>query len=284
MGVQFKTMSALALDDQKTSLEETLREHTRDVMKRVRQVPGLGFNANTNEDVEDVMTQNKSLIDLFRPSNHVFLGIWQRTTYISGAWPLVLSGVNTAHVGLSGYDSPSGVVWRFVKPEQKNINSSSNGSNSSDTGSDNVSSYNAYLELVDHPLYRSGEQHLYLSRDLSLVSSKMEAALFLIERVKPFRNGPADHAIRLSIDGGFTSTGDGARLVLCTTGGKSSGGSGEVLFVHSDRLNSMNSDGTYLYNIAFETTPDSDATVQMEMEKDDVPIESYLDYTFRMDK
>ena len=39
---------------------------------------------------------------------------------------------------------------------------------------------------------------------------------------------------------------------------------------------------TYMYNIAFETTPDSDATVQMEMENDEVPLESYMDYTFRM--
>ena len=54
------------------------------------------------------------------------------------------------------------------------------------------------------------------------------------------------------------------------------------MLVHQDRVESRNTDGTYMYNIAFETTPDSDATVQMEMENDEVPLESYMDYTFRM--
>jgi len=266
------------MEDQKTSLEETLREHTRDVLARVRHVPGLGFTAKsfTNEatqELEDNKIKHLSLQDLFRPSHHIFVGVWQRTTYVSGAWPLCLSGSTTARVGLSGYDSPTGVVWRFVHPNPNNTN---DGSAASGTG---------YLELVDHALFNSGEQHLYLSRALSLVSSKMEAALFFIERVAPFRNGPADHAIRLSLDSGLSSSSSASspndRLVLCSTCGNSGGG-GEVMLVHQDRVESRNTDGTYMYNIAFETTPDSDATVQMEMENDEVPLESYMDYTFRM--
>ena len=270
-------MSALAMSDQKTSLEETLRDHTREILSRVRQVPGLGMattttttaTTTTTGDLEVNKIQNLPLTDLFRPSNHVFLGVWQRTPYTSGAWPLCLSGAKTARVGVSGYDAPTGVVWRFVHPKELPAAASSS---------------HAYLELVDHSLFASGEQHLYLSRDLALVSSTMEAALFYLERVPSFRNGPADNAIRLSLDSGISSSAaTSSRLLLCTTGMEQDGSGGDVLLVHSDRVDRLQTDGaTYTYNVAFETTPDSDATVQLELSNDDVPLDRYMDYKYRM--
>ena len=55
----------------------------------------------------------------------------------------------------------------------------------------------------------------------------------------------------------------------------------EVVLVGEDRLESMHGDGSLIYNVAWEVTPDSDSTLLLK--EDDIPLEKYIDdFRFRM--
>ena len=206
----------------------------------------------------------------------IFLGVWQRTNYISGSWPQCLSGVHTARVGISSYDAPEGgVVWRFVSQENESRLVPSKSTTKSAAASSSTSSLSpatfirgVYIELVDHSMFSTGEQRLYLASDLSLVSSTIDAAAFIIEQVNSFRNGPNDVALRIML-----ADGRGGRMILCSIGvdeesssGSGGGGGGEkseesVVLVSEDRLNTRRTDGELLYNIAWEATSDTDTSL-----------------------
>ena len=281
------------MNDQK-SLEETLREHTRQVIQQKKTEFGfsslLGQKTTTekiNNSNDDETTQPFDF--LFHPTSHVFLGVWQRTKYISGAWPQCLSGENRSRVSLGNYDAPHSVVWRFV-----NANSRSKATSSVPR--------TAYLEMVDHPSSSSSSSSFttpsndpapsssankatnpsakYVSADLNLVSDQNYAAMFHLERVPSYRHGKLDVALTLTL-----ISRNQHDLVLCSTG------EGDVVFVTRDRLDTKDvSTGEYTYNISWEATPDSDATLMCERSGEQgeggeggVPLEKYMeDFSYRM--
>ena len=273
------------MSDSKTNLEETLRNHTRQIIQQVKNIPGLGFGSTQQNNTSPMLATEKlakTLDHFFHPSNHVFLGAWQRTSYTSGAWPTCLNGSHTARTTLSGYDAADGVVWRFISP-QSSTSSYQTSLTSSDPHSSTATKYtrlrngvattSTYIELVDHNNFSNGTSHLYVSKDLALVSNLSDACIFQIKRCKPFRNGPADDSVVISVNG----LGD-RELILCSTGVNDGS---EVVLVGEDRLESMHGDGSLIYNVAWEVTPDSDSTLLLK--EDDIPLEKYIDdFRFRM--
>ena len=69
-----------------------------------------------------------------------------------------------------------------------------------------------------------------------------------------------------------------AHNISCSTGVNDGS---EVVLVGEDRLESMHGDGSLIYNVAWEVTPDSDSTLLLK--EDDIPLEKYIDdFRFRM--
>jgi len=123
----------------------------------------------------------------------------------------------------------------------------------------------------------------YVSADLNLVSDQNYAAMFHLERVPSYRHGKLDVALTLTL-----ISRNQHDLVLCSTG------EGDVVFVTRDRLDTKDvSTGEYTYNISWEATPDSDATLMCEQSGEQgeggeggeggVPLEKYMeDFSYRM--
>ena len=129
---------------------------------------------------------------------------------------------------ISSYDTDVGQLWRFHASQMH-----ANG---------------FYLEALD-----VGENR-FLAGDLAMVSDREEAGLWFFEFTTPFRGGKNDVAIKV-----FNETG----LLLC-----SEPLNGRAILMSDKDASARENDGAWVYNNAWEVTPDvDDVEVDMFLEK-----------------
>ena len=126
---------------------------------------------------------------------------------------------------LGSYDCSSGVVWNFSPIEGRPR-----------------CALLSCADLRDSETFEEGQ--LYITETLDLTEEKSHAAIWELEEAAPFHGGPRDVSIALRLLG----TTD----FLC-----SDTTSETISLVPSDKMNNRDS-GDWLYNIAWECTPDVD--------------------------
>lgn len=105
------------------SRETRLRSETRKILSRAK-VPNLGFQPawynGTKTGGSPATSSIRDLSTLLHPGTRFFLGVWRRTEYNEGEWPLCMSGSNPGACGLEPFDATHGIVWRFVNAMHTN--------------------------------------------------------------------------------------------------------------------------------------------------------------------
>lgn len=106
--------------------------------------------------------------------------------------------------------------------------------------------------------------------------------MWRVEAYPAFRNGPDDIAIMISLDsatlmgepGAYAyGLADSSELVLCSHAEEKT-----LALIKRSRLNTADAmTGKYMYNIAWECTPDADAPLKSISQRDEMPLDRYID-------
>lgn len=300
-----------------SAIELTLQKHTEELTQHVKRLPawreGTWDSTKSAEQSQKSDASESELKQLLSPSNHVFIGLWHRTKSILGAWPLCLCGSlasrpnsNDQKVHLGNYDSASGVVWRFVpiataSPDTGKLNTSTNSIRYEEYQEESI---HALIECVDHADFAELDSglkghRLFLTSSLTLTNDFTKAANWTVSPYHhgAFRNGPGDISVYITLskwDISLSSTSkkqkvesrgrlhkgrdDRGELVLCAKASTK-----EVMLVSSSKLSRHDpKTGLFLYDEAWELTPDAEAPIKESMKEVDgiIPLEKYLDDSF----
>ena len=218
-------------------------------------------------------------------------------------------------VGLGNYDHSSGVVWRFVEASSLDA-SRSQANRQTDSGQSNSEedrgTIRTFIECVDHYDFHNRKdpavqkRRLFLTSELTLISDFTQAAAWSVTLHEHgnFRDGPGDVSVQISLadwgargkmmghgthsdsssssrrgGGPRNSRGIGTKIemVLCAKSATK-----EVVLVSSSELGKSDpKTGLFLYDVAWELTPDAEAPIREGMGTEDmIPLENYLDGRF----
>ena len=209
------------------------------------------------------------------------------------------------------FDQSSGVVWRFVEVSSLDGNLKTSSSQKDYNCTVHQDSIRAFIECVDHYDFRnedfrsrdddlssSKDHRFYLSSDLALVNDLTQAAAWTVSLYDHgnFRDGPGDISVQIALaewGAGSMKMVDQRQLPTSLSGARnrpSAGANERVLCVKSSTkevvlvpyANLGQSDpktGLFLYDVAWELTPDAEAPTKegMNATNDMIPLENYLE-------
>lgn len=169
----------------------------------------------------------------------VIVGVWRRTRYELGAFPLALTGKFCAKtVSTESFESV-GSAWRFAARRAP------------DGEKERADAIVARLECVE-----VGRKPLVLEADLTLSGVKGGGADWVIAPAEPFRGDPSDLPVTISAP-------DGRRLC-------SDPATRKCLLVDARDVDARDGEGNFYYNAAWECS-------LMSAQRDDDPSLAFLD-------
>ena len=192
-----------------------LKSHAAEIMENAK-ADGLFDALKAPEDLRQKPPAVAELHALF--DTEVIVGVWRRTHYAMGAFPLCLTGKLSEKVVATESFECVGSAWRFVAARDAERRESC---------------VVARLECVE-----VGRAPMALEADLTLTAARGGGADWIVVPAEPFRGDPADLPVTIEAP-------DGRRLC-------SDPNTKTCVLVPPEHLDDKDSVGAFRYNVAWE--------------------------------